>query len=162
MNAGKRIGIVGITVNGIHFEVEVPSKYTLAELLRERLNLTGTKVGCNRAECGACTVLLDGMPVFSCTVLAVAADGRTVETVEGLSKGGTLHPLQRAFVKADALQCGFCTPGILMSLKALLDKNPDPTEDDVKYAIAGNYCRCGAYPNIFRAASEASVPAEGR
>jgi len=156
MITGARTVEISTTINGIHRNETVPSKYTLAELLRERLNLTGTKLGCNRAECGVCTVLLDGIPVFSCTVLAADSNGRTVETIEGLAKSGKLHPLQEAFVKEDALQCGFCTPGILMSLKALIDNNPKPSMDKVKAAIAGNYCRCGAYPNIFRAALAAT------
>jgi len=158
MRGGKRTVTVSVAVNGEDFQLEVPSRYTLAELLREKLNLTGTKLGCNRAECGACTVLLNGLPVFSCTTLAADANGKRVETVEGLAKEDRMRRLQLAFVKADALQCGFCTPGILMSLKALLYKNAHPTEDEVKHAIAGNYCRCGAYPNIFRAATEALLP----
>jgi aerobic-type carbon monoxide dehydrogenase small subunit (CoxS/CutS family) len=144
-------------VNGERVELAIPSNYTLAELLREEMNLTGTKLGCNRAECGVCTVLLDGTPVFSCTVLAAEANGREVETVEGLARHGALHPLQRAFVKDDALQCGFCTPGILMSLKALFDEKPNASLAEVKEAIAGNYCRCGAYPNIFKAAMEVAA-----
>lgn len=137
-------------------EFDVPVWYTLAELLREEIGLTGTKLGCNRAECGACTVLLDGKPVFSCTVLAAEADGKKVETVEGLSLNGKLHPLQVALVNHDGLQCGFCTPGILVTLKAFLDQNQNPSLDDVRKAIAGNYCRCGAYLNIFEAALKAS------
>lgn len=133
----------------------MPSNYTLAELLREKLNLTGTKLGCNRAECGVCTVLLGNVPVFSCTTLAADANDRNVETVEGLAKDGRLHPLQRAFVEHDALQCGFCTPGLLMSLKVLFDRERTPSLDQVKEAIAGNYCRCGAYQNIFQAAMQA-------
>jgi aerobic-type carbon monoxide dehydrogenase small subunit (CoxS/CutS family) len=144
------------TINGEHVEVTVPSKCTLAELLREKLALTGTKLGCNRAECGVCTVLVDGIPVFSCTMLAIDANGRKVETVEGLTKYGTLHPLQEAFITEDALQCGFCTSGLLMALKGLLDKNPRPTTNAVREAIAGNYCRCGAYQNIFKAALKAA------
>ncbi len=143
-------------MNGTISEVEVPVWYTLAELLREEMNLTGTKLGCNRAECGACTVLLDGKPVFSCTVLAAEADGKKVETVEGLSLNGKRHPLQAALLKHDGLQCGFCTPGMVVVLKAFLDENPHPTLSGVKNAIAGNYCRCGAYLNIFEAALQAS------
>jgi xanthine dehydrogenase YagT iron-sulfur-binding subunit len=152
----KKVLSLKVILNGTAFSETVPTHITLAELLREKLNLTGTKLGCNRAECGVCTVLLDGVPVFSCTVLAADVNGRQVETAEGLMKGGSLHPLQAAFVEDDALQCGFCTPGLLMSLKALSDKVKEPTLDQVKEAIAGNYCRCGAYPNIFKAAMHAS------
>lgn len=147
---------VKVIVNGSEFRGSVESRLTLAELLRERLNLTGTKLGCNRAECGVCTVLLDGVSVFACTTLAVEANRRRVDTVEGLLKGKSLHPLQEAFVRDDALQCGFCTPGLLMSLKALTDKVENPSIAEVKESIAGNFCRCGAYPNIFKAAIEAS------
>jgi aerobic-type carbon monoxide dehydrogenase small subunit (CoxS/CutS family) len=147
---------VAATINGKHVEVSVPARYTLAELLREKLGLTGTKIGCNRAECGVCTVLVNGTPVFSCTMLAVDANGREIETVENLVKQGALHPLQEAFIRDDALQCGFCTPGMLMALKSLLDKNLTPTPSEIKEAIAGNYCRCGAYPNIVKAALEAA------
>jgi aerobic-type carbon monoxide dehydrogenase small subunit (CoxS/CutS family) len=156
MGAGTRNANIDTTINGVKIGLTVPSRYTLAELLREKMNLTGTKLGCNRAECGACTVLLDGLPVFSCTVLAVEANGKQVETVEGLSKHGKPHHLQTAFVRADALQCGFCTPGMLLSLKALLDRNQKPTPEEIREAIAGNLCRCGAYPNISRAATEAA------
>lgn len=136
--------------------LEIEPRWTLAEILREELGLTGTKLGCNRAECGVCTVLVDDLPVFSCTVLAVDAEGKKIETIESLAGTEGLHPLQKAFIKHDALQCGFCTPGMLMSLKALLDSNPTPSQDDIKMAIAGNYCRCGAYPNIIQAALEAA------
>jgi len=153
---------IEVIVNGSEFRGRIESRLTLAELLRERLNLTGTKLGCNRAECGVCTVLLDGVSVFACTVLAVEANRRRVETVEGLLKGKSLHPLQEAFVRDDALQCGFCTPGLLMSLKELTDKVANPSIEDVKAAIAGNFCRCGAYPNIFKAALEASQVLESQ
>jgi aerobic-type carbon monoxide dehydrogenase small subunit (CoxS/CutS family) len=142
---------VTLTVNGEKVEREIDSRVTLAEFLREELDLTGTKVGCNRAECGSCTVILDGIPVLSCTVLAVEVSGREVLTIEGISEKGKLHPLQKAFVEHDALQCGYCTPGMVMSVKALLDGNPHPTEEDVRRAIDGNLCRCGSYPNIIKA-----------
>lgn len=155
--AGSREVTISAEINGSTIRATVPSKYTLAELLREKLDLTGTKLGCNRAECGVCTVLVNGTPVFSCTVLAAEVNRAKVETVEGLIRGSGLpHPLQQAFVKEDALQCGFCTPGLLMTLKALTDRSERPTLQQVKDAIAGNYCRCGAYPNIFRAALEAT------
>jgi xanthine dehydrogenase YagT iron-sulfur-binding subunit len=156
--AGPRTVSVHTTINGSSVQVTLPAKYTLAELLREKLNLTGTKLGCNRAECGVCTVLVDGVPVFSCTVLAVDVNNKEVETVEGLaSRSGLLHPLQQAFIKNDALQCGFCTPGLLMSLKALVEEREKVTLEEIKDAIAGNYCRCGTYPNVFRAVLEATT-----
>ena len=145
-----------LTVNGHDREVEVDSRCTLAEVLREELGLTGTKVGCNRAECGTCTVLVDGKAVYSCTMLAVEAEGRRVETIEGLERNGVLHPVQEAFIEHDALQCGYCTPGMVMVVKALLDENLNPSEQNVKEAIAGNYCRCGAQPDIVQAALTAA------
>ena len=148
---------IALNVNGKKVEVEVDSRMTLAELLREELDLTGTKVGCNRAECGSCTVLLDGNPVYSCTVLAAEVGGKEVLTIEGLTKEeGRLHPLQEAFVEEDALQCGYCTPGMILSVKALLDRNPHPTEADIRRAIDGNLCRCGSYPNIIKATLKVS------
>jgi xanthine dehydrogenase YagT iron-sulfur-binding subunit len=147
---------VSFTVNGRPRSVEVPARRTLAETLREDLGLTGTKVGCNRAECGSCTVVLDGRAVFSCSVLAVEVTGRQVETVEGLAGAAGLHPLQEAFIEYDAVQCGICIPGMLMSLKALLDASPGPSEDDVRQAVGGNLCRCGTYPNTVKAALAAA------
>jgi aerobic-type carbon monoxide dehydrogenase small subunit (CoxS/CutS family) len=147
-----------LTVNGTVVEGDVDCRMTLAEFLREELELTGTKVGCNRAECGACTVLLNGNPVYSCTLLAIDAAGKEVLTIEGLADEGKLHPLQEAFIEHDALQCGYCTPGMILSAKALLDRNPHPTEDDVRKAIDGNLCRCGSYPNIL----EATIAASGK
>jgi len=155
-NLPKSREFIALTVNGKRVKIEVDSRMTLAELLREELRLTGTKVGCNRAECGSCTVILDGNPVYSCTILAVEAIGRKVQTIEGLGQDKKLHPLQEAFIEHDALQCGYCTPGMIMATKTLLDKNPHPTEDDVKRAISGNTCRCGAYANIIKATLAAS------
>jgi aerobic-type carbon monoxide dehydrogenase small subunit (CoxS/CutS family) len=145
-----------LTVNGKKVERDIDSRMTLAEFLREELDLTGTKVGCNRGECGSCTVIMDGNPVLSCTVLGVEAAGREVLTIEGLADVGRLHPIQEAFIEHDALQCGYCSPGMIMSVKALLDRNPNPIEDDVRKAIDGNFCRCGSYPNIINATIEAS------
>jgi aerobic-type carbon monoxide dehydrogenase small subunit (CoxS/CutS family) len=146
-----------LTVNGQKGSFEVDSRITLAEFLREELNLTGTKLGCNRGECGSCTVLLDDSPVCSCTILAVEAAGRHVLTIEGLTaNGGKLHPLQEAFIEYDALQCGYCTPGMILSLVALLKNKPHPTEEDVRSSIDGNLCRCGCYPNIIKATLAAS------
>ena len=147
---------VSLTVNGRVQNLEVPPRRTLAEALREDLGLTGTKVGCNRAECGSCTVVLDGRAVFSCSVLAVEAAGRVVETVEGLAGPDGLHPLQAAFIEHDAVQCGICIPGMLMSLKALLDETLVIGEDDVRQAVGGNLCRCGTYPNTVKAALAAA------
>jgi xanthine dehydrogenase YagT iron-sulfur-binding subunit len=136
---------VRIVVNGAEQRVEVEDRWTLAELLRDHLGLTGTKVGCDRGECGACTVLLDGKPIYACSYLAVWADGRTLATVEGLARGGELDPLQQAFIAHDGPQCGFCTPGQLMSAKALLERTPHPTADEVRAALTGNICRCSNY-----------------
>jgi aerobic-type carbon monoxide dehydrogenase small subunit (CoxS/CutS family) len=136
---------IRITVNGTVHRIEVEDRWTLVELLRDHLMLTGTKIGCDRGECGACTVLLDGKPVYSCSQLAVWADGRTVQTVEGLARNQHLHPLQEAFIEHDGPQCGFCTSGQLMSAKALLDRNPHPTADEVRAAMTGNICRCSNY-----------------
>lgn len=136
---------IHVIVNGTEHRVEVEDRWTLVELLRDHLLLTGTKIGCDRGECGACTVLLDGKPVYSCSQLAVWADGRTVQTVEGLAHNDHLHPLQEAFIEHDGPQCGYCTSGQLMSAKALLDRNPHPTADEVRAAMTGNICRCSNY-----------------
>jgi aerobic-type carbon monoxide dehydrogenase small subunit (CoxS/CutS family) len=147
---------VTLTVNGKPFDRVVESRLTLAEFLREELELTGTKVGCNRGECGSCTVILNGRPVYSCSVLAVEATGGEVLTIEGLATGGKLHPIQEAFITHDGLQCGYCTPGMIMSVKALLDRNPHPDEAEIRNAIDGNFCRCGSYPNIINATLDAA------
>lgn len=152
---------VALTVNGRKIEAEVHHHMTLAEFLREEMDLTGTKVGCNRGECGSCTVIMDGMAVYSCTVLAIEAAGRDVLTIEGLAEG-RLHPLQEAFIEHDALQCGYCTPGMILSVKALLDKNPRPADKDIRTAIDGNLCRCGSIPNVLKATREASGKIAGR
>jgi xanthine dehydrogenase YagT iron-sulfur-binding subunit len=145
---------VQLNVNGKEHSIQIEPRTTLAEALRIQLGMTGTKIVCDRGSCSGCTVWLDKMPVNSCTVLAIDAIGHHVTTIEGLSTEGALHPLQVAFVKHDALQCGFCTPGMVMSCAALLEANPKPTEQDVRYAIAGNLCRCGTYPRIFAATLE--------
>jgi aerobic-type carbon monoxide dehydrogenase small subunit (CoxS/CutS family) len=136
---------ISLTVNGTVNRIEAEDRWTLADLLRDELKLTGTKLGCERGECGACTVILDDKPVYACSLLAVWANGRQVTTVEGLARNGQLHPLQQAFVEHDAPQCGFCTSGQLMSAKALLDRNPHPTAQEVKAALVGNLCRCANY-----------------
>ena len=142
---------IRLTVNGAPQRLQVDDHWTLAELLRDHMKLTGTKLGCERGECGACTVIVDDRPVYSCSYLAVWADGKTVMTVEGLSKNGKLDPLQEAFVAHDAPQCGFCTSGQLMSAKALLTRNPHPAAADVRTALAGNLCRCSNYNRIVEA-----------
>lgn len=136
---------IRLDVNGRTQALEVEDRWTLAEVLRDHLHLTGTKIGCDRGECGACTVLIDGSPVYSCSYLGVWADGRSVETVEGLAPAGGLHPLQESFIEHDAPQCGFCTSGQLMSAKALLASNPQPSPEDVRTALTGNLCRCSNY-----------------
>ena len=136
---------ITITVNGETHKLDVEDRWTLVETLRDHLNLTGTKIGCDRGECGACTVLLDGTPVYACSQLVVWADGRAVTTVEGLADGDRLDPLQESFIEGDAPQCGFCTAGQLMSAKALLNANPNPTRDEVRHGMAGNICRCSNY-----------------
>jgi carbon-monoxide dehydrogenase small subunit len=138
-------------VNGIQHSVEVEDHWTLAELLRDELDLTGTKIGCNRSECGACTVLMDGQPIYSCSQLAVWANGAAIQTVEGLAQNGELSPVQEAFVVNNGPQCGFCTPGQLMTATALLNNNPSPTADEVKDAMVGNLCRCSNYNSIVEA-----------
>jgi len=145
---------VTLNVNGKEHAIQIEPRTTLAEALRIQMGLTGTKIVCDRGSCSGCTVWLDKMPVNSCTMLAVDAVGHHVTTIEGLSADGKLHPIQAAFVKHDALQCGFCTPGMVMSCAALLEANPHPTEEDVRHATAGNLCRCGTYPRIFAATLE--------
>lgn len=147
---------INFTLNDELVTVSVPVHRTLLQLLREDLLLTGTKEGCNEGECGACTILLDGKPMNSCMTLAVEVDGRTVLTVEGLSKNGELHPLQQSFLDVGAVQCGFCTPGMLMSAKAVLDEFEDPTEEQIRTGIEGNICRCTGYDRIVTAIKHAS------
>lgn len=145
-----------ITVNGQRHEAEVEPRKLLVYFLREDLGLTGTHIGCDTTSCGSCTVLLDGMAIKSCTVLAVQADGHDVSTIEGLAEGGKLHPMQEAFWNEHGLQCGFCTPGFLMTATALLQSNPSPTEDQIRKGLEGNLCRCTGYANIVRAVQSAS------
>ena len=154
---------VTITVNGSQAAAEVEDRTLLVHFLREVLGLTATNVGCDTSSCGACTVLLDGRSVKSCTVLAAQADGREVTTVEGLAPGpDEMHPVQRAFHAEHGLQCGFCTPGMVMAAVSLLDENPSPTEDEVRLALEGNLCRCTGYHNIVRAVLAASTADERR
>jgi aerobic-type carbon monoxide dehydrogenase small subunit (CoxS/CutS family) len=149
---------VGITlhVNHVRRHVEVAPSATLAQVLRDQLGLTGTKIGCDRGACSACTALLDGVPVSACMTFALDVGSREVTTVEGLARGHALHPVQEAVVARDATQCGFCTPGIVMSCAALLARNPHPSLEDVKAATSGNLCRCGTYPQVFEAVLSAS------
>lgn len=142
---------IHLKVNEKPYELDIPVKKLLVDLLREDLGLTGTKVGCGVGECGACTVLVNGKAVCSCMTLAVEVDGTEVTTVEGLAQKGKLHPLQEAFIAHGAAQCGFCTPGMILAAKALLDENPRPSEAEIKQSLAGNFCRCTGYASIFRA-----------
>jgi aerobic carbon-monoxide dehydrogenase small subunit len=148
--------IIQLTVNGQQVEAAVDPNHTLIQFLREDLGLTGTKHGCGLGDCGACTVILDGKPVNSCLVLAVQAKGREVLTIEGLAGNGHLHPIQQAFVDKGGIQCGFCSPGMILSAKALLDENPKPTELEIRTAISGNLCRCTGYQKIVEAVQEAA------
>ena len=140
-----------LIVNGASHDVAVPGHETLLVTLRERLQLTGTKLVCGRGECGACTVLLDGRSAYSCLTLTAACSNRAITTIEGIGREDSPHPLQAAFIEHDALQCGFCTPGQILAGVALLEQNPNPTDDDVRRGMSGNLCRCGAYPKILRA-----------
>jgi carbon-monoxide dehydrogenase small subunit len=147
---------IAVTVNGKRHEAEVEPRELLVYFLREHLRLTGTNVGCDTSSCGSCTVLLDGESVKSCTVLAVQADGCEVTTIEGLARDGELHPIQQAFHEHHALQCGFCTPGMVMAAVSILDENPNPTEAEIRLALEGNLCRCTGYHNIVKAIAAAA------
>jgi aerobic carbon-monoxide dehydrogenase small subunit len=142
---------IGITVNGMRHEAEVEPRELLVYFLRESLGLTGTTVGCDTSSCGTCTILVDGESVKSCTVLAVQADGREVTTIEGLAENGKLHPVQEAFHTAHGLQCGYCTPGMVLATVSLLAEHPDPSEEEIRHALEGNLCRCTGYQNIVKA-----------
>src|SRR4051812_34288923 len=147
---------ISLTVNGQRRELDVEPRRLLVQVLREDLDLTGTHVGCDTSQCGACTVTVDGRAIKSCTMLAVQADGSTVGTIEGLANGSELHPLQAAFWEKHGLQCGFCTPGMIMAASDLLERTPDPSDDEIRHAIEGNYCRCTGYQNIVAAIREAA------
>lgn len=147
---------ITLMINEKKYSVAVEPRETLLYVLRERLNLTGTKMTCDRGECGGCTVILDGASVYSCMVLAIRADGKKITTVEGLATNGKLHPVQEAFVEKDAYQCGFCTPGFIMSSVAFLEKNKNPNREKIKSALSGNLCRCGNYFKIYEAVEKAS------
>lgn len=154
--------ITRVTVNGRDYEREIPVRMTLADFLRHELELTGTHLGCEHGVCGACTLLLNGRSVRACLTLAVQVDGHEITTVEGLADGNSLGVLQQAFLSCHALQCGFCTPGMLTTLTELLHDNPEPSEAEVRYAISGNICRCTGYENIVKAALEAAAVLRGR
>lgn len=158
LRARRPVGLedITLTVNGTPYQLSVEPRWTLAEVLRDHLALTGTKVGCNAGECGACTVILEGKAVYSCSQLAVWLNGKKVTTVEGLAPGGELDPLQKAFMEHDAPQCGFCTSGQLMSAKSLLARNPNPTREEVQHALTGNLCRCSNYNRIVESVLAAS------
>ncbi len=147
---------INVTVNGQSFQQEVDARLLLVHFIRENLDLTGTHIGCDTTSCGACTILLDGQAVKSCTLFAVQADGSEIETIEGVASNGQLHPLQEGFWERHGLQCGYCTPGMIMSAKYLLSKNPNPTEDEIRWAISGNLCRCTGYNKIVEAIQYAS------
>lgn len=152
---------ITVTINGVAFTRDVEPRKLLVDFIRTDAALTGTHIGCDTTSCGACTVLLDGSPVKSCTIFAVQADGAEVKTVEGLKQNGSLHPLQAAFKDNHGLQCGFCTPGMLMVGSALLDKNTSPTDDEVRWAISGNLCRCTGYMNIVQSIQAAGAEMQG-
>jgi carbon-monoxide dehydrogenase small subunit len=148
---GVPVRRVTLTVNGERRSADVEPRLLLAHLLRQAFKLTGTHIGCDTTNCGACTVLFDGRPIKSCTMLAVQADGHVIETVEGLATASELHPVQEGFKEEHGLQCGYCTPGMMMTAKALLEENPNPTEDEIRWALSGNLCRCTGYQNIVKA-----------
>jgi aerobic carbon-monoxide dehydrogenase small subunit len=155
--AAPTIQTVTVSVNGEPRSADIEPRLLLARFLRDTLGLTGTHMGCDTSSCGACTVLLDGVPVKSCTVFAVQADGREVGTVEGLETAEGLHPMQAAFHEQHGLQCGFCTPGMMLTAIALLEENPDPSEEDIRWALSGNICRCTGYQNIVKAVRQAAT-----
>lgn len=166
--AGQEVKVFGpgkapiaLTVNGKKYSAEVEPRVTLLEALRHEFDLTGAKRVCDRATCGACTVIMDGRPVYACTVLAIEAQGKAITTVEGLTQGGRLHPIQQAFVDNDAQQCGFCTPGFVVACKAFLDRNPNPTPAEVEKGLGGNLCRCGTYVGVKAAVLQAARARRG-
>jgi len=156
--AGAPRSNIRLVVNGVEKRIEVEDRWTLVEVLRDHLELTGTKIGCDRGECGACTVLIDGKPMYSCSQLAVWLDGKSIQTVEGLAQNGKLDPLQEAFIAHDGPQCGFCTSGQLMAAKAVLNANPHPTREEVKAGMTGNICRCSNYNHYIESVMAAANP----
>ncbi len=156
IEAGDKAVTIHLIVNGSTRKILVEPRWTLLYVLREVLGLTGSKIGCERGECGACTVLIDGKPRYSCMTLAVEAEGHEITTIEGLLDGDKLGPVQQAFAEEDAFQCGFCTPGQIMAVEGMLRSNPNPTLDQIRISVSGNLCRCGSYKNIFKAAAKAA------
>ncbi|MFC2049572.1 (2Fe-2S)-binding protein [Chloroflexota bacterium] len=148
--------IIDLNVNGIVHSVRIKDNWTLLKVLRDELNLTGSKCGCDKGQCGACTVLMDGKPILSCLTLAIAVEGQEIVTIEGLGRLGYLHPLQESFVGSHAFQCGFCAPGMVLTAKALLDEEDTPDEEEIRYYLRGNLCRCGAHPHIIDAVKNAA------
>ncbi len=146
---------IELQINGLKYFLDIEPRKSLLDVLRDDLHLTGTKKVCNTGECGACTVILEGKAVYSCLILAIDCEGQAIRNIEGLSENTNLDPIQEAFIKNDAYQCGFCTPGQIMSVRALLERNPNPNAEEIREAVSGNICRCGAYPRIFAAAEEA-------
>lgn len=153
--------LIELEVNGRVYDVAVSPRDLLVDVLRKKLGLTGTKKGCGQGDCGACTVLIDGRPALSCLTLAISCRGKKILTIEGLAQNGELHPIQQAFVEHGAIQCGFCTPGMILSAKALLDENPEPTEEEIKRGLAGNLCRCTGYKKIVEAVAAAATKLKG-
>lgn len=157
--AGVKEALIQLDVNGKAYRVKVKSHWTLLDVLRREIGLTGTKKACDHGNCGACTVIVDGKATYACSLLAITMEGKKIVTVEGLKEGEKLHPIQKAFSEHGGYQCGYCTPGQMMSAKALLDKNPKPTTDEVRLALSGNLCRCGAYPKIIESVLAAASKA---
>ena len=162
MLPAEKLSKITLLINGRRYRLVVEPRWSLLYVLRERIGLTGTKVGCERGECGACTVLIDGLPRYACMTLAVEAEGSEITTVEGLLKGDELGPVQQAFAEEDAFQCGYCTPGQIMAAEGLLRVNPDPSLDEIRRAMSGNMCRCGSYAHIFKAVRRAAELKGGR
>ena len=150
------MAVLHTTINGEAITAEVDPSISLAQFLRDNLYLTGTKIGCGKGECGACTIIMDGKSVTSCIIPVLRAEGAVIQTIEGVAKNGKLHPLQEEFINQGAVQCGFCTPGMIMSAKALLDENPEPKKEEIREALGGNICRCTGYVNIERAVEAAA------
>ena len=148
--------VVTLHINGKTCSLHMEANEILLNVIRDRLNLTGTKYGCGIGECGSCTVLADGLPILSCQTLAISMEGKQITTIEGIGRPGALHPLQEAFIDEGAIQCGFCTPGMILAAKALLDRNPDPSNEEIKDALRGNFCRCTGYVNIIKAVRAAA------
>jgi carbon-monoxide dehydrogenase small subunit len=162
LTSGSATTVVNVTVNGVRREANVEHRTLLVHYLRDHLNLTGTHVGCDTSQCGACVVKVNGLTTKSCTMFAVQAQGATIETIEGVARNGEYHPVQEGFWEKHGLQCGFCTPGMIMSSIALLERNPDPTEEEIRHELEGNFCRCTGYQNIVRSVQYAADKINGK